>query len=79
MCYNHEQMDEKTKLEERHTIKYDINGRTYSFAVDCTDGGIPYGYSSILRKWGWLYNKFIQFSDYPEIIKATLVDGDGLL
>lgn len=76
--YNHKQLDGKTKLEERHTVKYDVNGRTYSFAVDCTDGGVPYGFCSRLKRWGWLYSHYIQFES-GEYLQAKLVDGDDLL
>lgn len=45
----------------RQQLIYEINGRKYTFVVDCTDGGVPYGFCKRLGEWGWLYDDHIQF------------------
>lgn len=65
-------LDTRTKLKESRTFTYDINGRKYTFVADYVDGGIPYGRCQKLRKWGRLYDSYIQFEG-GEIVLAKRI------
>ena len=65
-------LDNSTKLKNPYTSIYDINGRKYTFTIEYTDGGVPYGFCRKLNEWGWLYDSYIQFKSGKLILAKRI-------